>query len=732
MRFFLLAIVIFISASNNVEANCDVTYSSDTAYNTIVCADDQTMTVNEGVTLSQSSGQSSWINIIGEENFTLVNNGTIDPGQTNAWQAISLQDATSFDITNNGTINGPGQMIEFIGNKGTSTITNTGTISTTSHAPITNYGLGFTGSLTINNSGTISAFGVNSGNQETHNPTHQGAISLGQCSSTSRHASCLDEEDAGSAGGYTIINSGTIEVTDKGANAIRLNNKVNNTITNTGSILGGPEQAYNIPGSSGSSFRIGMDIMVVECHETSDANDPFGSCGASGSGTTTVNIGKGAKFKNGIDFNSTTGEIVIGSDINRDHEIRIFDYSDGAGGSDTITITNNSEHEVTLKRQQTLTFSDGSTNSWGSITPGREAKTSGNYTYQHSGQGDEGLTINAEFFNAGDDGILIIKGERLEVNQNNQKYRAENTLSKFRNFYRATHHLGYNVQRCSTLDEENRIGLLLSKRTEDLKDCNTDFVRLFNSFQDRKDIYDGRNYGGVGMNTPIFWSEKVASNTFFGYSRQENNFNDKTGSESDNFTLGIRNFYQDDGFEASLTPLVGLNLQKNKDFDTDKIETKNKSFISQFAGINGKISQNFEQDPQNFFTLDFEGSFNVQRYPEYISQFTDGELKVKESYDQLLSGTIEASFTSLPKKDRINKIYIGGSGFKNYNNKIGILARGFNSDVKNNGNKTWSGYHGGVSFLKKSNNFSYELGLRYEDQEGLIDKIVSLTLNRRF
>ena len=98
----------------------------------------------------------------------------------------------------------------------------------------------------------------------------------------------------------------------------------------------------------------------------------------------------------------------------------------------------------------------------------------------------------------------------------------------------------------------------------------------------------------------------------------------------------------------------------------------------------------------------------------------------------MLSGTIEASFTSLPKKDRINKIYIGGSGFKNYNNKIGILARGFNSDVKNNGNKTWSGYHGGVSFLKKSNNFSYELDLRYEDQEGLIDKIVSLTLNRRF
>ena len=84
---------------------------------------------------------------------------TIDPGQSNAWQVIYLKDATSFDITNNGTINGPGQMIEFIGNKGTSTITNTGTISTTSHAPITNY-IRLYGSLTINNSGTISAYGV--------------------------------------------------------------------------------------------------------------------------------------------------------------------------------------------------------------------------------------------------------------------------------------------------------------------------------------------------------------------------------------------------------------------------------------------------------------------------------------------------------------------------------------------------------------------------------------------
>ena len=103
MRFLLFAIIsIFIS--DNAEANCDVTYSSDTAIsNTIECADNQTMTVNKGATLSQASGASGMINIVGEENFTLVNNGTIDPGQSNAWQAIYLKDATSFDITNNGS-----------------------------------------------------------------------------------------------------------------------------------------------------------------------------------------------------------------------------------------------------------------------------------------------------------------------------------------------------------------------------------------------------------------------------------------------------------------------------------------------------------------------------------------------------------------------------------------------------------------------------------------------------
>ena len=711
MRVFFFAVFILFFTSNNAEANCNITISSDTTQGSLDCADDQTMTVNEGVTWAGTVKK--MIDVEDDDGFTLNNNGTIDG--TN-FSMLFFSDTANSSIVNNGTINGIAEVIIINGTRGDFSITNTGTISSENHAAISSYESVVSGNVTLNNSGLITGNGV-SGSQTSHNPSWIGLINLGHCSSDSHEAHCTGNEDADGTGSYTVINTGRIEQEGRGVFALRFNNKVNNTITTSGTIFGGPEETFNV-GSSGSSRRIGMDIMVIKCDDTAN----WDSCGASGSGKTTINIEKGAQFRNGIDFNGTKGEIVIGAEINRDLEIRIFDYVQEH--ADNLTITNNSDHEVTLT-EKVLTFSNGDNNVWGNITPSRKVENATNRTKNHSGKGDEALNEVAEYYNAGIDGILIIKGERLEVSQNNRKFRSENTLTKFRNFYNAANNIGYNSQRCSTLDE--------NRDDEDLKDCNTGFVKMFNSFQERNHVYEGRNFGGVGMNSPIFLNDSLVSNTFFGYSRQNNNFEDRTSTDNDNFTFGIKNSYQNAGFEASLTPLVGLSLQRNEDFDTDKSQTIRKTFLSEFAGINAKISNNFEQDENNFFTLGFESSFSAQRYPEYISQFTDGELKVKESFDQVLSGTIEAAYTNiLPQNDILGKIYLGGSGFKNYNKKIGVSARGFNSDVKNNGNETSSGYHAGVSLLKKSKNFNFEINFRYEDQEGLIDKIGSLTLNRIF
>jgi len=343
----------------------------------------------------------------------------------------------------------------------------------------------------------------------------------------------------------------------------------------------------------------------------------------------------------------------------------------------------------------------------------------------HSGQGDEALNESAEYYNAGIDGILIIKGERLEVNLNSHKYRAQNTLSKFRNFYNAIDGVGYNEQRCTTL-EENR-------NEEEFKDCNTGFVKMFNSSQRRENVYKAYNYGGVGMYSPIILTDNLVSNAFFGYSQQNNNFDDQSGSYNDNFTLGLKNSYQNSGFEASLTPLIGLSLQKQSDYDTDKIEFKTKNFLSEFAGLNGKILNTFERDNNRSILISLESSFSAQRYPEYSSQFTDGTLKIKESVDKLLSNTLEISHTTkIPEENFLSKLYVGGSAFKNYNDKIEVSARGFNSDVSNEGNQEWSGYHAGLSIGKKNKNLNYELDLRYEDQEGLIDRTIQFTANKQF
>jgi len=48
------------------------------------------------------------------------------------------------------------------------------------------------------------------------------------------------------------------------------------------------------------------------------------------------------------------------------------------------------------------------------------------------------------------------------------------------------------------------------------------------------------------------------------------------------------------------------------------------------------------------------------------------------------------------------------------------------------GNQEWSGYHAGLSIGKKTQNLNYELDLRYEDQEGLIDRTIQFTANKQF
>ena len=140
-----------------------------------------------------------------------------------------------------------------------------------------------------------------------------------------------------------------------------------------------------------------------------------------GNATTTIEIGDGAVFTNGIDLNGTKANFVIGSDIRRDYSIRIFDYVEE--GSDNLIITNNSDGTTYSISAETLEFSNGTTNAYGHIHTSRYADTAVE-EQQRTGQGDQDADNNetAEYYNGGTDGVLTILGEKLEVEKNNQKY----------------------------------------------------------------------------------------------------------------------------------------------------------------------------------------------------------------------------------------------------------------------------------------------------------------------
>ena len=76
MRIFFFAAFILFFTSKNAEANCNRTISSDTTQGSLDCADDQTMTVNEGVTWAGTVKK--MIDVEDDDGFTLNNNGTID------------------------------------------------------------------------------------------------------------------------------------------------------------------------------------------------------------------------------------------------------------------------------------------------------------------------------------------------------------------------------------------------------------------------------------------------------------------------------------------------------------------------------------------------------------------------------------------------------------------------------------------------------------------------------
>ena len=79
--------------------------------------------------------------------------------------------------------------------------------------------------------------------------------------------------------------------------------------------------------------------------------------------------------------------------------------------------------------------------------------------------------------------------------------------------------------------------------------------------------------------------------------------------------------------------------------------------------------------------LSVQSTLGLQRFPEYLSKFSDGDLSVDEAVEQVLGVGFEVSYVEGVGKGFIIKPYIGANVNNNLNNSIKIKADGENKNV---------------------------------------------------
>ena len=117
------------------------------------------------------------------------------------------------------------------------------------------------------------------------------------------------------------------------------------------------------------------------------------------------------------------------------------------------------------------------------------------------------------------------------------------------------------------------------------------------------------------------------------------------------------------------------------------------------------------------------------KFPEYLSKFTDGDLSVDESIEQLLSGGFGVSYTERSTRNFTIKPYFGVNFNRSLSDEIKITARNENSNVSSS-EENWSGYHAGVSFAKNVKSINFNLDLMYGNEDGLINEIAAFSVTK--
>ena len=532
----------------------------------------------------------------------------------------------------------------------------------------------------------------------------------------------------------TNNSTGTIQGVDQ---AIFISSGDNWTVDNYGTIYGEDAKAINIKSGDNNKItnRSGGTI------KTDGANGIliWGSASDDGENTEVYNYGtisaakasvKVANTSSGTTITNYSGGSILATNTTGETAALQID-------SDNTTITNKgtitasgTQHSIEIKDGVTGTkiYVDGAPTFTGEVDFNNAAANTTVYLGCSMTQdttieihnkpslnitnnlcGNDAYTIQdssqvADSDNSETNGYIVID-EGLEVESNNAKYRSENVSTKLKGLFSAANYI-------DGVEPEDK------------------FFRVFYSNVKREDMYEGSMKGIVGQLSPINW-RNITSNVFLGYSEHHGDFDNGEFLGGGNYALGLKNVFTKNGLKVSFSPMIGLNSLDVTDFDSDSSAKIKTNLLSEFLAFNGKIDKEIQTSKDASLNLSVQSTLGLQRFPDYLSSFSDGDLSVDEAIEQVLSGGFEVKYNEKLGGGFIIKPYIGVTLNHNLNSNIDMVKDDDNLPASPAYSST-AGYYAGLSLNKKIKDFNFDLDLMYGNEEGLINEIAAISLTKKF
>ncbi len=177
--------------------------------------------------------------------------------------------------------------------------------------------------------------------------------------------------------------------------------------------------------------------------------------------------------------------------------------------------------------------------------------------------------------------------------------------------------------------------------------------------------------------------------------------------------------------------MIGLNDLDVTDYDSDSTSTVKTNLLSEFLALNGKIDKEIQTSDDASLNLSVQSTLGLQRFPDYLSSFSDGDLSVDEAIEQVLSGGFEVKYNEELGKGFIIRPFVGVSLNHNLNNNIDMV-KDDDSLPASPADSSTAGYYAGLTLNKETKGFNFDLDLMYGNEDGLINQIAAVSLTKTF